>query len=437
MLAAWSRAKRRSGRVLPRVAPADRDLAWASPAVLADSPKRRFYRGRDPSSAVTIEDLRAMAHRRLPDFVLEYLEGGGEDEATLARNIAALAEWRFQHRSLVDVSKRDVSTLLFGRRMAMPLAIAPTGLNALFWPHADLRLAEAAAAAGVPYAQSTMSNDAMERVARVPGLRYWWQLYVFGPTHIRETLIDRAHDAGCEALIVTIDAQIYGNREWHKRTQSGPKSLGWSARLDALAHPRWLAEGILSHGMPRFENVIEFVPEDRRGLFDSAHWIRSQMDRALSWDTIARIRERWRRKLIIKGLLFVDDIERAAEIGADAVAISNHGGRQLDWSMAPLDLLPAARKAVGNRIAILVDGGMRRGTDIAKAMMLGADAVLIGRAALYGVAAAGRAGVKRSLDILHEELDRDLGLLGAASLAGINRRLLVRHGAERELLPSI
>jgi (S)-mandelate dehydrogenase len=321
--------------------------------------------------------------------------------------------------------------------MAMPLAIAPTGLNALFWPHADLRLAEAAAAAGIPYAQSTMSNDAMERVARVPGLRYWWQLYVFGPTHIRETLIDRAHDAGCEALIVTIDAQIYGNREWHKRTQSGPKSLGWSARLDALAHPRWLAEGILSHGMPRFENVIEFVPEDRRGLFDSAHWIRSQMDRALSWDTIARIRERWRRKLIIKGLLFVDDIERAAEIGADAVAISNHGGRQLDWSMAPLDLLPAARKAVGNRIAILVDGGMRRGTDIAKAMMLGADAVLIGRAALYGVAAAGRAGVKRSLDILHEELDRDLGLLGAASLAGINRRLLVRHGAERDLLPSI
>jgi (S)-mandelate dehydrogenase len=189
--------------------------------------------------------------------------------------------------------------------------------------------------------------------------------------------------------------------------------------------------------MPRFENVIEFVPEDRRGLFDSAHWIRSQMDRALSWDTIARIRERWRRKLIIKGLLFVDDIERAAEIGADAVAISNHGGRQLDWSMAPLDLLPAARKAVGNRIAILVDGGMRRGTDIAKAMMLGADAVLIGRAALYGVAAAGRAGVKRSLDILHEELDRDLGLLGAASLAGLNRRLLVRHGAERELQPSI
>ena len=177
--------------------------------------------------------------------------------------------------------------------------------------------------------------------------------------------------------------------------------------------------------MPRFENVIGFVPKHRRGFFDSAHWIRSQMDRALSWDTIARIRERWPRKLVIKGLLSIEDVARAAEIGADAVAISNHGGRQLDWAVAPLDLLPAARQAVGDRIAILVDGGFRRGTDVIKALALGADAVLTGRAALYGVAAAGRDGAKRAFDVLREEILRDLGLLGVRSIAELNPRLLV------------
>jgi (S)-mandelate dehydrogenase len=423
-------ASRRSapagGRVPPSSAPVDRNLAWASPAVLDSSPQRRLYAGTNPDRAVTVEDLRAMAHRRLPGFALEYLEGGGEDEAALARNIAALAEWRFLHRSMVDVSQRDISTTLFGRKMAFPVAVAPTGLNELFWPHADLRLAEAAAEAGIPFAQSTMSNNGMSRVARVPGLRYWWQLYVFGPPEIRETLIERARNNGCEALIVTVDAQIYGNREWHSRTMSDPTALTLSAKFDALMHPRWLAAGILTHGMPRFENVIDFVPKDRRGFFDSAHWIRSQMDRALTWDTIARIRERWPRKLIIKGLLTAEDVARAAEVGADAVAISNHGGRQLDWAVAPLDLLPAARQAVGDRIAILVDGGMRRGTDVIKAVALGADAVLVGRAVLYGVAAAGKDGAKRALNILREEMERDLGLLGVPSIAELSSRLLVR-----------
>jgi (S)-mandelate dehydrogenase len=403
---------------------ADKTLAGASPAVLRGTPRRRFRRFGDVSRAVTVEDLRAMAHRRLPDFALEYLEGGAEDEAAIARNIAAWAHWRLTHRSLVNVERRDLSRSLFGQSMAIPVAVAPTGLNGVFWPHADLRLAEAAAEAGVPFAQSTMSNDRMERVARVPGLRYWWQLYVFGPTEVGNRLIDRARDAGCEALIVTVDAQIFGNREWYERHTSGPNALDWGTRFDALRHPRWLTTGILSHGMPRFENVIEFLPEDKRGLFASAHWIRSQMDLALTWDTIARIRERWPRRLIIKGLLDVVDMVRAAEIGADAVAISNHGGRQLDWTVAPIELLPAARKAVGDRIAIIVDGGIRRGTDVIKALALGADAVFAGRAVLYGVAAGGRAGAKRSLDILREELDRDLGLLGVRSLTELDPTFL-------------
>jgi (S)-mandelate dehydrogenase len=409
--------------------PADKTLAGASPALVEGTPRRVFYHGHRLDRAQTIEDLRAMAHRRLPGFALEYLEGGAEDEATLARNLAALSEWHFRHRSFVDVSKVDLSTELFGRRMAMPLAVAPTGLNGLFWPHADLHLADAAAKAGIPFAQSTMSNDAMERVARVPGLRHWWQLYVFGPPAIRNALIDRALNVGCEALIVTTDAQIYGNREWDTRATPGLVPPGLGAFAETLRHPAWLAEGLLTHGMPRFENVLDFIPKNRRGFFDSAMWIREQMDRGLSWKTLGQIRERWPRKLIVKGLLDVADITQAMAIGADAVAISNHGGRQLDWAVAPLDILQRAREAVGARFTLIVDGGVRRGTDVLKAIALGADAVFVGRAPLYGVAAAGRAGAERALAILRNEIERDLGLLGTPSLAELDDALLMRPGS--------
>jgi (S)-mandelate dehydrogenase len=424
LVAATALIARRRGR-----GRADKTLASASPALVDGTPRRRFYRGHRLGPALTIEDLRAMAHRRLPGFALEYLEGGAEDEATLARNMTALSEWHFRHRSFVDVSTVDLSTELFGRHMTMPLAVAPTGLNGLFWPHADLRLAEAAANAGIPFAQSTMSNDAMERVARVPGLRHWWQLYVFGPPAIRNALIDRARDAGCEALIVTTDAQIYGNREWDTRATPGLAPPGLGAFAETLRHPAWLAEGLLTHGMPRFENVLDFIPRGRRGFFDSAMWIREEMDRGLSWKTLAEIRERWPRKLIVKGLLDVADITQAMAIGADAAAISNHGGRQLDWAVAPLDILPAAREAVGPRFTLIVDGGIRRGTDVLKAIALGADAVFVGRAPLYGVAAAGRAGAERALTILHDEIERDLGLLGAPALPDLDRNLLMRPGS--------
>lgn len=388
-----------------------------SPAVLDGTPERHLYTGRNVSRAVSVADLRAMAHRRLPRFALEYLEGGADEEATLARNRAALSRYYFTHRSFVDVSHRDISTTLFGKKMPMPLAIAPTGLNQLFWPHADLRLAEAAAECGIPFAQSTMSNDPMELVGQASGLRHWWQLYVFGPQVVQDALIERARRAGCEALIITDDAQIFGNRVWSTRNNSDPKNLSWSAKFDAMLHPRWLASGLLTHGMPVFRNVIDFVPKDRRAFFDSAFWIRQKMDRGLAWDGVKRIRDRWPGKLILKGILDIGDVAAAAGIGADAVALSNHGGRQLDWAVSPLDILPEARRVVGDRMTLLVDGGIRRGSDVLKALALGADAVMIGRAALYGVAAAGKAGVKRALDILHNEIDRDLGLLGISSLS--------------------
>jgi len=332
----------------------------SSPAVLDGTPRRRLLAGRDLARAQTVEDLRAMAHARLPGFALEYLEGGSEEEAALARNLDAFAQWHFVPPVLVDVSQRDLSTTLFGEPMSMPVAIAPTGLNALFWPHADTALAQAAAEFGIPYAQSTMSNDRMEDVGRIPALRHWWQLYVFGPREVCDALIDRADDAGCEALIVTTGAQIYGNREWDRRNRVRSGNLDWGSGLDALRHPRWLASTILAPGMPRFENVLDYVPPDKRSFFDSAFWIRSQMDQALSWETLARIRQRWPRKLLLKGLLGAEDAVRAAAAGVDGIILSNHGGRQLDWSASALDVLPAARQAVGDDFPLLVDGGVRR-----------------------------------------------------------------------------
>lgn len=398
----------------------------ASPAVLDGTPRRRLRAGGDLARAQTVEDLRAMAHARLPGFALEYLEGGSEQEASLARNLDAFAQWHFEPPVLVDVSGREVSTTLFGQPMAMPIAIAPTGLNALFWPHADTALAQAAADFGIPCAQSTMSNERMEDVGRISGLRHWWQLYVFGPRQVCEALIARADASGCEALIVTTGAQIYGNREWDRRNRLPSGNLDWRCGVDALLHPRWLASTLLEHGMPRFANVIDYVPRDKRAFFDSAFWIRSQMDQALSWETIARIRGMWSRKLVLKGLIGAEDAARALHAGVDAIILSNHGGRQLDWSASALDVLPATRLAVGTRLPLLVDGGVRRGTDVVKALALGADAVLIGRAALYGVAAGGRDGVRRALEILRDELRRDLGLLGVRSIAELGPHLLRR-----------
>ncbi len=405
----------------------------SSPAVLGRTPERRLYDGPDLQRARTIEDLRAMAHRRLPSLALEYLEGGAEEEATLVRNLEALSSLYLVHDSLIDVADREISTSLFERQLKLPVVIAPTGLNGLFWPKAEIELAWAAAAAGIPYVQSTMSNDSMEEVARrVPHARRWWQLYVFGPPAVAAQLIKRALDVGCEALVVTVDADIYGNREWDRRNWARrPEMPNAGSVLDAIAHPRWLSSTILSRGMPRFENVLEYLPPDKRGFFDSAFWIRSQMDQRLSWDTIKRFRDIWPRRLVIKGLLSAADVARAAEIGADAVVLSNHGGRQLDWAVSGLDVLPEARAVVGRKMAILVDGGIRRGTDIIKAVALGADAVLLGRATLYGLAAGGRAGVLRALDILEEELRRDLGLMCVRAVGDLGLKHLRQRPQSR------
>lgn len=403
--------------------PAARESAVAQ---LGRSPKRHLYRGRDPKRASSIEDLRAMAHRRLPRFALEYLEAGAEDEGALAGNLAAFAKWRFLPQALKGAKERNLSSTLFGRDLPFPLIVAPTGLNGVFRYRADSILAAGAAEMGVPFTQSCMSNERVEEVGRVPGLRHWVQLYVMERDDITDGLIASAERAGCEALVVTTDAQLFGKRSWSARERTDPTTLGPGAVLDAALHVPWLLSTLLPAGMPRFRNFDEWLPKGA-GLFESAFWIRERMDVGLDWDRMKRIRDRWQGPLLIKGILAADDVVQAAELGADAVVLSNHGGRQLDWAAAPLDMLPAAREAAGDRIKLLMDGGIRTGGDAIKALALGADAVMVGRAPLYGLAGAGVAGVVRALEILNDEIDRDLAFLGCGRIADLSPDFLVRE----------
>ena len=392
-------------------------------AQFAASPTRRFYTGGKLDRALGIEDLRARTHRRMPRFALEYLEAGSEDEATLAREREAFGEWHFLPRTLVDVSERTPARPILDRPAPMPLIIAPTGLNGVFQEKADTALAIGAARAGVPFVQSTMSNDTIEQVAAVAGLRHWFQLYVFGPEHIWQALVDRAEAAGCEALVLTSNSQVFGNREWDARTRASETRPSLVTIANAARHPRWLVT-TLGHGLPSFVNVIDFVPKDHHGFFQSAFWIREQMPKSLSWDTVARIRARWPGKFLLKGILNPEDVKLALAAGVDGVVLSSHGGRQMDWAVAPLDILPRARDVVGDRMTLMLSGGIRRGTDVLKAIALGADAVMAGRAPLYGLCAGGADGVERAMAILLKELCDAMGLLGISRLDQLGPHLL-------------
>jgi (S)-mandelate dehydrogenase len=396
-----------------------------SMARMGGSPRRHFYDGRHLDRAVTVEDLRAMTHRRLPRFVLEYLEGGAEIESSLARDRKAYADWRFMPRQLVDVSRRTLTTSLLGKPAAAPLLIAPTGLNGLFMRSADLALAQAAADFGVPFVQSTMSNERMEEVAQIPNLRHWWQLYVFGGDEVWQDLLRRADACGCEALVLTTNAQIFGNREWSTRTMASKTQPSLATMIDAACHPRWIASTLM-HGMPKFSNVLDYVPKDKRGFFETAFWIREHQPTSMDWKTVARIRERWRKPFLVKGILHADDVRSALDAGVDGIVLGTHGGRQLDSCISGLDLLPEAAQIVQGRIALHVSGGLRRGTDLLKALALGADAVMAGRAPLYGLCAGGRAGVQRALDIIAKEATDAMGLLGVSYVDELGPQLLAR-----------
>jgi (S)-mandelate dehydrogenase len=391
--------------------------------------KRRYYGGSDVGRALDIEELRVMARRRLPGFVVEYLEGGSEDETSLRGNVEAFTSLRFVHRILVDVSQRTAGSTLFGDPCSMPLVIAPTGFNGLLWRNGDIALARAAKAAGVPFTVSIVSSDSIEEIAKHAGGRLWMMLLMLRDSTVVERLIARAEGAGCEALVITLDAPVLGNRTWDARHFERPMRLSLRSKLDVLHHLRWLFSVCLPHGLPGFGNLAEYLPPDRRSPLDGSRFVTSQGNPSLTWDAVRALRDRWKRKLVLKGVMAVEDAEEAARIGVDGILISNHGGRQLDCELAPIEVLPEIVAAVGQRLEVMVDGGFRRGTDVVKALALGARAVVVGRAPLYGLAAGGELGAQRALEILRTEIERTMSLLGCPTVADLSPAFVRRRAA--------
>ena len=390
--------------------------------------KRRAFRGRNVRAAQNIADLREAARRAVPGFVFEYVEGGAEDEATLRGNREAFAALRFVPPTLVDTEGRSLATELLGAPCGAPLAIAPTGLNGMLHPHGDIALARAAAAFGIPYTLSTLSTTLLEEVASQAGGRLWMQLYVMRNRAIAEDIMQRATASGYEALLFTTDANVFGSREWDKRNYRAPGRPRLRVALDTLRHPRWLTQVLVRHGVPCFRNIEAFLPPGAASAVGGSTIIPQMFAPTITWQDLAWVREHWPRKLFIKGVLSASDARRAADLGCDGIVLTNHGGRQLDYCVAPIQVLTEVVQAVGDRMTIVIDSGFRRGTDIAKALALGADVVMIGRAALYGLAAAGEPGVRRALEMLTVELDRTLGQLGCRSVSELGPRLLQGPG---------
>jgi len=388
--------------------------------------KRRPFDGRDLARALNIADLRAVAQRRVPHFVFEYVEGGAEDESTLRCNRSVFEHLRLVPRTLVDTSGRNLKTEILGRPAAAPLIISPTGLNGMLHADGDIGLARAAGRLGIPFTLSTMSTTRLEDVAKQAGGRLWMQLYVMKNRAVAEDIMTRAAAAGYEALVFTTDANVFGSREWDRRSYLAPGKPTLRSRLDALRHPDWLRSVLIAKGIPRFRNLEAFLPPGAASAVGGSTIIPTLFEATITWDDITWIRRFWQKKLLIKGVLNVTDAERAAALGCDGIILTNHGGRQLDYCVSGMDMLPEIATAVGKRLSIFVDGGFRRGTDVIKAVALGAHAAMTGRATLYGLASNGEHGVTRALEILTTEMDRSMGQLGVNSVADLGPHLVRR-----------
>jgi (S)-mandelate dehydrogenase len=373
-------------------------------------------------NAINIADLRTLAQRRLPKVIFDFMAGGAEDEVTLLGNRQGFDRYRFRPRLLTGNAKRDLSVTLFGDKFSLPFLIGPTGLNGIHWRGGDLALAKAAAAAGCGFVLSTASTDSIEEVGQSSITPKWFQLYPWGDRAFGLRMMERARASGYKALVVTVDSLTGGRRERDARNNFAHEvRLSPSIVWDGLMHPRWLTSVWLGGGgMPRVSNVAEFCPPGATA-HDLAEFTRSMRNPQLTWDDMLWMKKEWGGPFLIKGVLTSEDARRAADIGADGIVVSNHGGRQLDNCVATIDALPEIVEAAGNGVVVLIDGGFRRGTDIAKALALGAKGVLLGRATLYGLAAGGQPGVAKALSILREEFDRVLALLGcrtASELTG-------------------
>ena len=375
-----------------------------------------------PPHVVNIEDLRRVAKRRLPRVVFDYIDGGAEAELTLRANCSAFEAVTFRPRCAIATSACDLGTTVLGTSLSMPLILAPVGSSRLFYPRGEEVAARAAGAAGIAYALSTLSGCSLEDVAAAAKGPIWYQLYLVGGRDCALSAIARARATGYSALVVTIDTPVAGSRE--RDIRNGVKELSTRKFVSMLpfvdqflTKPRWLARFLADGGLMKFPNVV--VPGEGPMLYADVGTALEQS--MVSWDDLRWIRDAWNLPIVVKGVHTGDDARRAVDAGANALVVSNHGGRQLDGVAPTLRVLPEVLASVGDRIEVLIDGGIRRGSDIAKALCIGARAVMVGRAYAYGLGAAGGAGVARAIEILRNDLIRTLKLLGCASTAALDR----------------
>jgi L-lactate dehydrogenase (cytochrome) len=371
--------------------------------------------------AVSIADLRRIAERRLPRVVFDYIDGGADGEVTLRENSAAFQAVAFRPRSAVKLEGCDLTVRVLGSTLPMPIVLAPVGSSRLFWPRGEAVAARAAGAAGLTYTLSTLSGTRLEEVRAATSAPCWYQVYLCGGRAVAEAAIERARAAGYAALVVTIDTAVAGQRE--RDARNGTKELLSRRPLamlpyvpQVLARPTWMLDVARDGGLMRFPNIV--LPGGPMDYSDVAAALEQSV---VCWDDLHWIRAFWKGPIVVKGVHIGDDARRAVDAGASAVVVSNHGGRQLDGVQPTLRALPEVVAAVGDQVDVLMDGGVRRGADVAKALCLGARAVLIGRAYAYGLGAGGEAGVTRALDILRSDLLRTLKLLGCAAASALDR----------------
>ncbi len=374
---------------------------------------------------LNIADLREASRKRLPRGVFEFFERGSEDEVSLSENRAAFRRIKLRNKVLVDVSTRHTRMELFGKPMAMPLAVAPTGAAGLTCYEGELEVARAAARFGVPFTLATPSLTSIERIATVEEGRNWFQLYMWRERDLSHALVKRAQDAGFEALILTVDTAVSPIREYNKRNGfSSPFHFNPRIVMDVALHPRWLIEVMLPYlrtvGMPRPVHFPQGSQGRAAGAVGSS--ARTMQGDNLTWDDLARLREMWKGPLMIKGVHLPEDAAKAVSMGVDAIVLSNHGGRNLDSAVSPIEILPEIVAEVGGKTEIIIDSGVRRGSDVLKALALGAKAVLTGRCALYGASVAGAAGVEHALTLLRKELETSMGFTGCRTVAEIGPR---------------
>lgn len=376
------------------------------------------------SRAANVDDLRRIAKRRLPGGIFDYYDGAALDEVTLQRNCASFNDIEYRPRVLRDVSTIDLTTSLFGHNMAMPVMLSPTGFGRIAHSQGELAVARAARDAGLDYSLSTLATRSIEEIASVDGLNKWFQVYTWRDRAMVKEMVLRARDAGYVGLQLTVDTPVFGRRERDvRRGFTLPPKIGPSTIIDGMLHPSWTLD-FLRNDPITFAVVAERKDLNGETAVTLSDYINSQFDPALSWDDVAWLRDIWDGALVLKGVQSVEDALLAVDAGVDGIMVSNHGGRQLDGSPPIIELIEPISRAVDGRITVICDGGIRRGGDVFKALALGADAVSVGRAYLYGLGAAGERGVSMALNMIRNELSMTMALVGVTRIADIRRDMV-------------